>query len=348
MAPRHHPKSLDDHRGHCHCPHFSHRIQGWLSPGFTAQLQSRFQRPPKPTWQPRSTRRNSTRCTFHLCGVSEHPQAAGLSRMLFIKNRSSPPPSPLLARGSCPTFFSHTHEISFGDSNVFLPHLRARVFPGPEAVAAGASSGRCTVACHGHVMAGGSCHSRPQAGWTRGPPVSQQQPPEQHQKAVHLTWEKGQESAWLLHTWEGTKKAGPKGNELLGKEGQEEGRRGILGRQQFAQPSRSKRIYSEETLLSANSGPWTPGQLPGLMGRLLLLTEQGHGPVQPEAVQKVRVSPYASAAEAQVSLHYFFRFSFMSFLFFISLFFFNFLFCLGSCLASNFLFLSLEGKNSSR
>lgn len=133
----------------------------------------------------------------------------------------------------------------------------------------------------------------------------------------------------------------PKGNELLGKESQEEGRRGILGRQRFAQPSRSKRTYSEATLLSASSGPWTPGQLPGLMGRVLLLTEQGHGPVQPEAVQKVRVSPYASAADAPVSLHYFFRFSFMSFLFFISLFFFNFLFCLGSCLASNFLFLSL-------
>lgn len=177
--------------------------------------------------------------------------------------------------------------------------------------------------------------------------MSQQQPPEQHQKAVHLTCEKGQESAWLLHMWEGTKNAGPKGNELLGKEGQEEGRRGILGRQRFAQPSRSKRTYSEATLFAANSGPWTPGQLPGLMGRLLLLTEQGHGPVQPEAVQKVRVSPYASAADAPVSLHYFFRFSFMSFLFFISLFFFNFLFCLGSCLASNFLFLSLEEKNSS-
>lgn len=38
--------------------------------------------------------------------------------------------------------------------------------------------------------------------------------------------------------------------------------------------------------------------------------------------------------------HYFFRFSFASFLLFISLFF-NFLLCLGSCFVSNFLFLSL-------
>lgn len=164
------------------CQHFSQRIQGWLSPGLTAQPQSRFQQPPKPTWQPRSTRRNSTRCSFHLCGVSEHPQAAGLSRMLFIKNRSSLPPSPLLARGSCPTFFPT--RISFGDSNVILPNLRARVFWAPGAVAAGASSGRCTAvhipghrtaACHGHVTAGGSCHTRPQAVWTRGTPVSQPQ-----------------------------------------------------------------------------------------------------------------------------------------------------------------------------
>lgn len=66
--------------------------------------------------------------------------------------------------------------------------------------------------------------------------------------------------------------------------------------------------------------------------------------VQPETVQKVRVSPYESATDTQVTLHYFFHFSFVSFLFFTSLFFFNFLFCLGSCLASNFLFLSLEKK----
>lgn len=57
------------------------------------------------------------------------------------------------------------------------------------------------------------------------------------------------------------------------------------------------------------------------------------------------MSPNKSAAHAQVSRHYFFHFSFASFLFFISLFFFNFLFCLGSCLPSNFLFLSLEKKN---
>lgn len=48
-----------------------------------------------------------------------------------------------------------------------------------------------------------------------------------------------------------------------------------------------------------------------------------------------------TATKTQVFLHYFFRFSFISFLFFRSLFFFNFLFCLGSCLVSNFLFLSL-------
>lgn len=85
----------------------------------------------------------------------------------------------------------------------------------------------------------------------------------------------------------------------------------------------------------------------GFDGALAALPEQGHGPVQPEAAQKVRVSPHDSAAAAPASLRYFFRFSFMSFLFFISLFFF-FLFCLGSCLASNFLFLSLEEKNGSR
>lgn len=41
--------------------------------------------------------------------------------------------------------------------------------------------------------------------------------------------------------------------------------------------------------------------------------------------------------------HYFFRFSFISFLL-LSLFF-NFLLCLGSCFVSSFLFLSLEAKN---
>lgn len=73
----------------------------------------------------------------------------------------------------------------------------------------------------------------------------------------------------------------------------------------------------------------------GLGADGLALPSTGPRP-RPESVQGVRVSPSASAA----SLHYFFRFSFMSFLCFVSLFF-NFLFCLGSCFASNFLFLSL-------
>lgn len=55
----------------------------------------------------------------------------------------------------------------------------------------------------------------------------------------------------------------------------------------------------------------------------------------------------ATALRASADLHvpsHCFRFSFRAFLFFPSLFFFNFLLCLGSGLASNFLFLSLQEK----
>ena len=47
-----------------------------------------------------------------LCGLNEHPDAAGLSSALFIKNRFSSSPSPLLAKGSYPTFFSQINEIT--------------------------------------------------------------------------------------------------------------------------------------------------------------------------------------------------------------------------------------------
>lgn len=107
-------------------------------------------------------------------------------------------------------------------------------------------------------------------------------------------------------------------------------------------PAGSKQTHSEGLCFQPTSGhrlnSW---QLLGLLRAPVAFTGEGRCPVQLGAAQKVRVSPSESPAGAQVSLHYFFRFSFLSFLFFISLFFFNFLFCLGSCLASTFLFLSL-------
>lgn len=149
--------------------------------------------------------------------------------------------------------------------------------------------------------------------------------------------EKRREPARLQHVQEGMEKAGPKAKyERMGKAGLdwgEERRHGrCANRRALSRPPRKRLCLKPCSAHRLNSWP-----APGFPGDPVAF----NSPVSCHSVPQVRVFPYESAADAQVSLHYFFRFSFISFLFFISLFFFNFLFCLGSCLASGFLFLSL-------
>lgn len=99
------------HSEHGWCQPLLPQASGLVSPGHCLSL-ALAPTLPESTWQPRSTRRNRARGNFHLRGLNEHPEAAGLSSALFIKNRFSLSPSPLLAKGSYPTFFSQINEIT--------------------------------------------------------------------------------------------------------------------------------------------------------------------------------------------------------------------------------------------
>lgn len=178
-------------------------------------------------------------------------------------------------------------------------------------------------------------------------PALHGQPPGRHRTA-HSTPEQGQGPAWLPHSRE-RKKAGPNAkHELMGKEGQAgEERQTPAGPEVFPGEVQADPLSSGAFSHATRAPSSRPASRADGRAAFRGAAFRGaRGPVQQESVPKGRASPHRSAAEAQASLHYFFRFSFVSFLCFTSLFF-GFLFCLGSCFASSFLFLSLEGKRTS-
>lgn len=110
--------------GQCQC--CSHRLPGWEALATLSLNADTPRSPPRSQEPPEGT----GRCSAHRRRVEEHVQAAGLSRVSFIKNRP-PRPSPAPAEGSFPSTVSRTGGmVRVGDPSVFPTEDEVRPSPG--------------------------------------------------------------------------------------------------------------------------------------------------------------------------------------------------------------------------